>query len=716
MRFRRSRVNVPTVLQMEAVECGAASLAMILAYYGRYVSLEQLRVSCGVSRDGTKALNVLKAARQYGLASKIFKKEIAQLKQTKLPAILFWNFNHFVVLEGFGRRCAYLNDPARGKTKVPDDEFDRSFTGVVLTFEKGSEFRRGGRRPSLVRSLAARLPGSLIAIGFLVLATLGLVAPGMVAPAFQRIFVDNILIGSSRSWLGPLLLAMAATALIRALLTWMQQRALLRLEMRLALEGSSRFLRHLFRLPMDFFMQRTAADVSERVSINDRVASLLSGNLATSVVSILTAVFYAVLMFQYDRSLAWLGIVIAIVNLLALRYVSRKRMESNQKLQQDRGQLMGASMNGLLAIETLKATGSESDFFAKWAGIQARVVNREQTMGVTAEVVSSLPGLLIAINIAAVLAIGGLRVMDGVLTMGMLVAFQALLNNFLDPVNQLVQTGGTLPEAHAEMRRLDDVLNYPADPRLMDEAAVEDCRRLDGYLELSGITFGYSRLDPPLIEDFSLRLEPGRRVALVGGSGSGKSTVARIVTGLYQPWSGEVLFDGQPRQRHSRTVMSSSLAVVDQEVFLFEGSIRENLSLWDEHADEPSILAAARDACIHDDIAARPGGYDSKVEEGGRNFSGGQRQRLEIARALLADPRILVLDEATSALDPKTEMIFDDNLRRRGCTCLIVAHRLSTIRDCDEIIVMSYGKVVERGTHEELIQLQGHYARLISAA
>ncbi len=513
MLFRRSRVDVPTVLQMEAVECGAASLAMILAWHGRFVSLEQLRVECGVSRDGTKAVNILKAARQYGLTAKGFKKEVADLKATAMPVILFWNFNHFVVCEGFGAGGVYLNDPARGKVKVTDEEFDRSFTGVVLTFEKSPEFRRGGSRPSLFRSLAARLPGSRTAVLFLVLATLGLVAPGLVAPAFQRVFVDNILIGGSDRWLSALLAAMAATALLRAALTWLQQRALLRLELRLAIEGSSRFLRHLFLLPMDFFLQRTAADISARVTINDRVATLLSGNLATSVVSIFTAVFYAALMFRYDSRLALLGVAIAAVNLLALRFVSRKRTESSQKLQQERGRLLGTSMNGLLSIETLKATGAETGFFGKWAGIQASVVTREQSAGVMTEVVSSLPALLLAINSASVLALGGSRVMDGALTMGMLVAFQSLLVNFLDPVNQLVRTGGVLPEVNAEMRRLDDVLNYPADPALASPEMSPVSSRLEGRVELRGITFGYSRLDPPLIEDFNLAIEPGRRVA-----------------------------------------------------------------------------------------------------------------------------------------------------------------------------------------------------------
>ena len=709
------RVNTPTVLQMEAVECGAASLAMVLAYHGRFASLEELRIACGVSRDGTKAVNLLKAARGFGLDTKAFKKEPADLGDVPLPAILFWNFNHFVVLEGMDRRFFYLNDPAKGKVRATPAEFDRAFTGLVITFTRSTTFRRAGRPPSLLGSLARRLPGSGVAVLYLFLATLALVIPGLVAPSFQRVFVDNILVGGATPWLGPLLMAMLATAVVRAALMLLQQRALLRFEMRLSLEGAGRFVRHVLRLPMDFYLQRTAADVSARAGLNDQVASLLSGDLATSIVSMMTAVFYAGLMFQYDVLLAWIAIVIAVLNLAALRMVSRLRVTASEKLQQSRGNLLAVSMNGLYAMETLKATGQESSFFGRWAGIQAQAANQVQAINTTATVLGSLPALLLAFNNAILIAVGGLRVMDGLLTLGMLIAFQTLLASFLEPVNQLVQTGGKLPEAAADMRRLDDVLNYPVDRAFLTNPALEDLPRLSGTLELRDVTFGYSRLDAPLIRDFSLSLDPGRRVALVGGSGSGKSTIAKVVAGLYPAWTGQVLFDGRPREDYPRALLASSIAMVDQDIFLFEGTVRENLTLWNEHVDEPLILEACRDAGIHDDIAARPGGYDSRVQEGGRNFSGGQRQRLEIARALIGQPRLLILDEATSALDPRTEHFVDDRIRARGCTCLIVAHRLSTIRDCDEIIVLEQGRVVERGAHDELLARQGSYARLIGS-
>lgn len=708
------RARVPTILQMEAVECGATALAMVLAYLGKRVPLEDVRVACGVSRDGSKASNIVRAARDYGLECKGYKKEPEALRSLPGPMIIHWNFNHFVVLEGFDRKgWALLNDPAQGPRRVSAAEFDGSFTGVAVTFARGAAFEPGGAERSVVPALRRRLRDSHAALVYVVLTGLALVVPGLLVPTYSRVFVDDILIRGLTDWTHPLLQIMGATLIGLGALTALQQLYLLRMETRLALGSSARFLWHVLHLPAQFFTQRYSGEIASRVGINDRVAQLLSGKLATTILGLITIVFYAVLMLAYSALLTGIVIATAGLNLLALALVYRRRSDLGKRLQQDRGKTIGTTMSGLANIESLKATGSESAFFARWSGYYAKTMNAQHELGWSSALLGIVPPLLLSISTALLLGIGGLRVMDGFMSMGMLVAFQALMLAFIAPVNNLVSLGSTLHEVRANMDRLDDVLRCHVEERGPEEEEVSS--RLSGHIELRRVSFGYSRLEPALIQDFSLTLKPGSRVAVVGGSGCGKSTIARLVTGLYSPWAGAILFDGRPREQIPRSTMLASLGTVDQDITLFEGTIRDNLTLWDSTVPETDVVQAARDACIHDDITARPGGYDGRVEEGGRNFSGGQRQRLEIARALVLSPSMLVLDEATSALDPSIEEEIDDNLRRRGCTCLIIAHRLSTIRDCDEIVVLDRGSIVQRGTHEVLRESPGLYAGLAAA-
>jgi len=717
---RQKRIKTPTILQMEAVECGAVSLAIIMGYYGVHIPLEKLRVECGISRDGSKASNVLKAARKFGFIAKGFKSQLEELKDFPFPMIIHWNFNHFVVLEGIKGDVVYINDPAIGPRIITYEEFDQSFTGIVLTFEKGPDFQPIGEKKNIIGALKTRLTGSEKALAYIIIAGLFLIIPGIIVPACTRIFVDQILVNKMVSWWPPLSIALIITILIKVILTWLQQNYLLRLKTKMALINSMKFFYHVFRLPMEFFDQRFPGDVADRVLLNDKIANLLTGELATAFLNFITVSFYIIIMFFYDGTLTFVSIIVALLNFLALRYISRKRIDVNILLQQEKGKLVGNAMGGLQTIETLKATGSEADFFAQWSGYQAKAVNAEQKLGFWSHILSAIPPFLATVNNVAILGIGGLRVIGGDMTLGTLIAFQYLMSMFLNSINQIINLNSVFQEAVADMNRLDDVMAYPIKNDISnckEDIEVSNKQefpaKLTGFLELKNITFGYSRLEPPLISNFDLKIKPGGRVALVGTSGSGKSTIAKLIVGLYEPWEGEIMIDGIPIKSIPRDVLTNSLAMVSQDIFLYEGTIWENLSMWDNTIQNNDIVNAAKDAGIHEVIANRPNGYSNKVDEDGRNFSGGQRQRLEIASALVNKPSILVLDEATSALDPHTEKIIDDNLRQRNCTCLIVAHRLSTIRDCDEIIVLHHGEVVQRGTHEELKDLQGTYAELI---
>jgi NHLM bacteriocin system ABC transporter peptidase/ATP-binding protein len=707
--------RTPTILQMEAVECGAAALAMVLAHHGAWVPLEQLRIACGVSRDGSKASNIIKAARNFGLLAKGFRKEPSTLHEVPMPCIIHWNFNHFVVLEGIDGDRVYINDPAIGRRRIDMAELDLAFTGVVLTMERTEAFKKLGKKPQGFQLLLRELSGSKQAVGLLVVLSFALIVPSIVAAGFSKIFVDDILIQHTTSWLVPLLIGMAVTAAFRAILTAARQSLLLRLQTKLAVVMISRFLWHIMALPIEFFTQRHAGDVASRVSANEQIARLLSGGIAANALNLTSIIFFAAAMAIYDLPLAAIGVSMSLANVLALRFIGERRQDLSRSLAIEQGKLVGATVSAVRTIETLKASGLEDEAFGQWAGIQAKALNAEQQLGISAIGLEMLPTLFSGLTVAAILGIGGLRVIEGSLTLGSLVAFQSLMASFSGPVTELVNYVGNFQTIRGALERLEDVYNYPPDKSGKDVVAADRFPpKLTGRVELSNIQFGYSILEPPLLADLSITVQPGSRVALVGASGSGKSTLAKLICGLYRPWAGEIRIDGWTVPEIPPQVFANSVAYVDQDVFLFEGTARDNLTLWDLTVTEADLSQALKDAVIHDDIATRPGNYDCHVNEGGTNFSGGQRQRIEIARALVSNPSVLVLDEATGALDPITEKAIDDNLRRRGCTCIIIAHRLSTIRDCDEIIVLEQGKIAERGTHEQLILLQGAYAKLVA--
>lgn len=705
---------------MEATECGAASLAIVLEHYGSFVPLSKLREECGVSRDGSKASNVLKAARTYKLDAKGYRKEPQQVADLELPVIVHWNFNHFLVVEGFEGDRVYLNDPASGPRSVPMEEFSFAFTGVVMSFKPTAEYKPTGRRPSLAAMLKSRLEGSRSAFVFIALAGLCLLIPGLVIPVFGMVFVDEVLVGGQLALLPSLMLAMVLTAGLRAALTYLQRTSLMKLIARLGVKMASGFLWHALRLPVGFYLARSPGDLGDRVQSNDSVAQVLSGRLSGIALDLVLVLFYAVFMLYLDPWLTLIGFATAAGHLALLRAASRMRTDLSRQVGQHAGKLAGVASGGLQMIETIKGTGSESEFFAKWAGYQAKLLVAQQKLARRDQLLSVFTSMLARANVLLVLSVGALRVMDGHLSLGMLVAFQTLMASFIAPIESLSSVGAGFQQLRGDLERLDDVLEHERDELAKGlaggETPEDSPQRLTGELELRDITFGYLPFSPPLVSDLSLRIAPGQRIALVGGSGSGKSTVARLVCALYSPWKGEILFDSKTRDQLPRSALTSSVAIVDQEVTLFEGTVRENLTLWDDTVPEADVVQAAKDACIHDDIAKLPDGYDGRVLEGGTNFSGGQRQRLEIARALVRQPALVVLDEATSALDPETEQRVDANLRRRGCSCLIIAHRLSTIRDSDEIIVLEKGQVVQRGSHEDLLAQGGLYKELITTA
>ncbi|MFJ2884647.1 NHLP family bacteriocin export ABC transporter peptidase/permease/ATPase subunit [Streptomyces sp. NPDC087305] len=714
---RVKTVRTPTVLQMEAVECGAASLAMVLGFYGRHVPLEELRIACGVSRDGSRASNLLKAARSYGLTAKGMQMDTAALAEVRSPAVLFWEFNHYVVYDGmgrrFGRRGVYINDPGKGRRFVPMEDFDASFTGVVLVMEPGGGFEKGGRKPGVLGAMPARLRGTAGTMPAAVLASLLLVAVGAAMPALSRTYIDMFLIGGQTSLLGVLFASMGTCVLLTVALTWLQQANLLHGRIISSTLSSARFLRHLLRLPVTFFSQRSPADLVQRLQSNDAVAETLARDLSAAGVDAVVVVLYAFLLYTYDPQLTYVGIGVALLNVVAMRVVIRLRATRTAKLRADSARLTNTAYTGLQLIETMKATGGEDGYFRKWAGQHATTLEEQQRLGVPSAWLGVVAPTLASLNSALILWIGGMRAVEGHISVGLLVAFQALVTRFTAPITRLNGVAGRIQDFAADVARLKDVENFQADALYSRAGGADSTRRLQGHVELENITFGYSPLDKPLLTGFDLTVGPGQQVALVGGSGSGKSTVSRLISGLYTPWEGVIRIDDHRLEDIPRGALAASVSFVDQDVFLFEGSVRDNVALWDPSIPDEAVEDALRDAALYDVVMRRPGGIHGRVEQDGRNFSGGQRQRLEIARALVRRPSILVLDEVTSALDAETELVVMDNLRKRGCACVVIAHRLSTVRDSDEIVVLEHGTIVERGRHDALVAAGGAYATLV---
>ena len=716
--IKKGVAKVPVIMQMEALECGAASLAMILAYYRKWIPLEQVRLDCGVSRDGSNMKNVYLAAQHYGLEVHGYRMELEALRaEATFPCIVHWEFNHFVVLDGFKGDKAVINDPARGVIQVSMEQFDEAFTGLVLTFVPGEGFEPSGKRKNMMEYARRRLKGAAPAVAFVVLMSLITYLFGIINPVMSRIFFDRLLTGKAPGWLNPFLGVMIALAVFQIAVQWAQTVYNLKINGKMAIEGNASYMWKVLRLPMEFFSQRMVGDILQRKGTNASIAETLVQTVAPLALNTVMMVFYLVVMLRYSVLMTFVGITSLVLNLFVARYLSEKRVNLTRVQMRDEGKLASATLAGISMTETIKASGAEGGFFRKWSGYQA-AVNTQQVKFTTLNArVGLIPEFITTASNYLVLFLGVRLAMEGSFTLGMIVTFQGLLSSFMDPAMTLVQTGQTIQEMRTEMERVEDVMGYPDDPALSYGADVEqkDYSKLKGEVELRNVTFGYSRLGKPTVADFSMHIKPGDRIAIVGASGCGKSTVSKLITGLYQPWEGEILFDGKPASMIPRNVFTGSVAMVDQEIVLFEDTIANNIRMWDTSIADFEVILAARDAQIHDDILQRPGGYQCRLTENGKDLSGGQRQRLEIARVLAQDPSVIILDEATSALDAKTEYELVKAVKDRGISCIVVAHRLSTIRDCDEIIVMDKGQIVERGTHEELYAKGGVYTELVTS-
>lgn len=714
----KGAVKVPVVMQMEALECGAASLTMILAYYDKWIPLEQVREDCGVSRDGSNARNILRAARSYGLNAKAYRYSPERLKEVgKFPMIVHWEFNHFIVLDGFKGNKVYINDPARGNIVMTFEQFDEGYTGVCLMFDPSEDFQPSGKPKSVFKFAKSRLKGASVAVTFVMVTTLIASITGIAMSGFSRVFIDRLLSGNDPDWLFPFIIGLSGLAIVQLAAEWIKSIYSLKINGKMAIVGNMSYMWKVLRLPMKFFSQRMAGDIQQRKESNASIAGSLTNTLAPLVLETAMMIFYLVVMIRYSLLLTVIGVASIIGQVFVSRIISKKRVNITRVMMRDSGKLASATVSGIEMIETIKSSGAENGFFEKWSGYQASVNTQNVRFQRINSYLGMIPPILTQLANSAVLILGVYLCMTGEFTVGMVMAFQGFLGSFMTPAQTLISAGQTFQELRTEMERVEDVMKYPTDVEFNDDDIDEDADydKLSGAVELKNVTFGYSRLAPPLLENFSMKLEPGSRVAFVGASGCGKSTLAKLISGLYEPWEGEILFDGKHINEINRSVFTGSVAVVDQDITLFEDTIENNIKMWDNTIEDYEMMMAARDAQIHDDIMQREGGYRYKVIEGGRDFSGGQRQRLEIARVLAQDPTIIIMDEATSALDAKTEYEVVEAIKQRDITCIVIAHRLSTIRDCDEIIVFDHGKVVERGTHEELMALDGAYTKLITA-
>lgn len=712
-RYLGPRVRTPTVIQMENVESGAAALAIILAYYKRFVSLEELRYECGVSRDGCNMSNLVQCAKAYGLDAEVYSLDIKDLQKLRIPCILQWKNKNFVVLEGFGPDLIYINDPAKGPHKISYDEFSKNFSGNTLLLTTTDRFRTKGSPPNFLHLLLERVkivaPYTLLTLFILQLCVILL---GLLPPSFSRVFIDNFL--GQHMWQGKwILLGLMGLALILQAWAGLSGLVALRLSRKFTYYFSTEFLNHVLKLPILYFNQRYGAEIITRMGLNQTISSLMSEHLAAATINFCLIAIYGLVIFRYDHLIATVGILAVLLNLGMLLSISRARSNNYNRLKQEEATSIGIAVDTIQNMESVKMMGNPYFAFSRVVGLVTRNINNFQEIGKKDVWLTSAAQFVNNVANLGLLGLGSWRVMEGHLSIGMLLALQMLMSMFLAPITQLIQFGMQIQTLKIDLLRLNDVLKNPIDPLLLTSNKQAEPLKLKGEIELDNITFGYSPLDPPLFDNFSLHIKAGEHIALVGATGSGKSTLAKIICGILKPWKGEVKYDGKLFETLSQQQIKHSLGWVDQDIFLFNRSIRDNLTLWDHRITPEQLIEATKDACIYDEIMNKIDGFETMLNEGGANLSEGQRQRLEIARAFLLNPSILILDEATSALDSITEHEIFYNIAKRDVTCVLVAHRLSTVKKCDRIIVLDKGQIVQIGTHDELRKTPGIYQDLI---
>ena len=707
--------NTPIIMQLETLECGAASLTMVMAYYNKWVPLEQVRVDCGVSRNGSNAKNILRAAQKYGFKTSGYAYTTKKLKEKgKFPAIIHWGGGHFVVLNGFRGNKAIINDPAKGLLKVDSKTFDKIFTGIYLEITPGEDFVPSGKRKSIFSFAKKRLKGAIPLIAFFSITTVIFYIFSVVSPAMNQFFVDKLLGGKNPTWLLPFILLFAGLALLQVLVTTIQSISQYKIRGKLDLIGSTTYMWKILRLPIEFFSQRMVGDLQGRQSENASIAETLVNVFAPLFFNTIMIVIYLVIMINKSWVLSLVGVATVLINIFVSTYISKVRVNISRVQARDNAKLSAMTSKGIEMVETIKSNGAEQAYFNTWSEVQNDVIKGKLKMSKMNASLGLIPSFAAMLANYSILVLGVYFTMHGEFTIGSILGFQGLLGAFMQPAMTLITSGQSLQEMRTMMERVDDVLEYPLDENVTREIQTEDVSKIKGNLVLKDLTFGYSRLDEPILKGFNLEIKQGQKVAIVGATGSGKSTLSKLISGLYSPWSGEIVFNGQKITEIDHEIFTSSIAVVDQDITMYEDTIMNNIKMWDKSIEDYEVIMACNDAQIHNQIMSRDGGYNAPVLEGGKNFSGGEKQRLEIARSLASDPSIIILDEATSALDAKTESEVVKAIKARGITTIVIAHRLSTIRDADLIVVLNKGTIVEQGTHEELMKNRSSYYELVT--